>query len=75
MARSKGVKFVDVTSLTADRYEAMGQEKVKAMFGPDHTHTSPAGAELNAALVVEGLKGLKGNPLGKYMVAAGAGLK
>jgi lysophospholipase L1-like esterase len=66
LARSQNVQFVDVTTLAADRYEAMGEEKVKAMFGPDHTHTSPAGAELNAALVAEGLRRLKGNPLGKY---------
>ncbi|HEV2860846.1 MAG TPA: rhamnogalacturonan acetylesterase [Pyrinomonadaceae bacterium] len=66
LARAEGVRFVDVTSLTADRYEAFGQEKVKEFFGPDHTHTSPAGAELNATLVAEGLRRLKGDPLGKY---------
>jgi len=39
---------------------------VKSLFGPDHTHTSPAGAKLNAELVVAGLKTLKRNPLGRY---------
>lgn len=66
IARAEGVEFVDVTRIIADRYEALGQEKVKVYFGPDHTHTSPAGAEFNAAAVVAGLKALKGNPLGKY---------
>ncbi|HLM58932.1 MAG TPA: rhamnogalacturonan acetylesterase [Pyrinomonadaceae bacterium] len=66
LARSESVAFVDLTNLVADRYESLGQEKAREFFGPDHTHTSPAGAELNAALVAEGLKGLKGNPLGKY---------
>src|SRR5215204_4867856 len=66
LARAEGVRFVDVTSIIADRYEAMGEEKVKALFGPDHTHTSPAGAEFNAAAVVAGLKSLKGDPFKKY---------
>ncbi len=59
VARSEGVAFIDVTSIIADRYEALGQEKVQPLFGGDHTHTSPAGAEANAAAVVAGLKGLK----------------
>ncbi len=69
VARSQNVEFVDVTNIVADRYEALGQEKVKALFAGDHTHTSPAGAELNAALVAEALKALKGDPLGKYFSA------
>lgn len=59
IARSEGVPFVDLTNIVADKYESLGEEKVKEFFGPDHTHTSPAGAELNAASVVAGLKGLK----------------
>ena len=66
LARAEGVSFVDVTSIIAGRYEALGEEKVRALFGPDHTHTSPAGAEFNAAAVVAGLKGLKGDPFKKY---------
>ena len=58
LARAEGVRFVDVTNIVAGRYEALGEEKVKTLFGPDHTHTSPAGAEFNAAAVVAGLKGL-----------------
>jgi lysophospholipase L1-like esterase len=69
LARTEGVRFVDVTSIVADKYEALGEEKVKPLFGPDHTHTSPAGAEFNAAAVVAGLKGLKGDPFKKYFSA------
>ena len=69
LARSRGVRFVDVTNIIADGYEALGEEKVRALFGADHTHTSPAGAEFNASAVVAGLKGLRGNPLGKYFSA------
>lgn len=69
LARAEGVEFVDVTGIIAERYEALGQEKAKALFGPDHTHTSPEGADFNAAAVVAGLKGLKGDPLKKYFSA------
>lgn len=69
IARAAGVAFVDVTRIIADRYESLGQEKVKALFGPDHTHTSPAGAEFNASAIVAGLKGLKGDPFKKYFSA------
>jgi rhamnogalacturonan acetylesterase len=69
LARAEGVRFVDVTTLVADKYQALGEEKVKPLFGPDHTHTSPAGAEFNAESVVAGLKGLKGDPFKKYFSA------
>ena len=59
VARSQNVEFIDLTRIIADRYEQLGQERVQPLFGPDHTHTSPAGAELNAELVVVGLKTLK----------------
>lgn len=71
IAKSQGVAFTDVTKLIADKYEQMGEEKVKMMFGPDHTHTSPAGAELNASLVVVGLNTIKGRPFKRYLSAKG----
>lgn len=67
LARAQDVPFVDVTNIIADRYQSLGQEAVKAMFGPDYVHTSPAGAELNAASVVAGLKGLASTPLTNYL--------
>ncbi len=69
IARAQGVEFLDLTTIVADKYEALGQEKVQELFGGDHTHTSPAGAELNAASVVAGLKGLKGCGPCKYFSA------
>ncbi|HEX8142414.1 MAG TPA: rhamnogalacturonan acetylesterase [Pyrinomonadaceae bacterium] len=75
VAKSQNVAFIDLTNIIADRYEQMGQEKVKEMFGPDHTHTSPAGAELNASLVVAALKGLRDSPFIKYLSEQGAGVE
>ena len=58
-AEAGGAAFVDLNEITARRYEEMGEAKVKELFPNEHTHTSPAGAAINAASVVAGLKGLK----------------
>jgi lysophospholipase L1-like esterase len=68
IARTQHVLFIDVTKIIADRYEQLGEEKVKELFGPDHTHTSPAGAELNAALIVEGIKVIN-SPLKSFLAS------
>jgi lysophospholipase L1-like esterase len=70
-AQSQAVAFVDVTNIIANRYEKMGQEKVQEFFPEDHTHTTPAGADLNAAAVVSGLKGLRDCPLPGFLSAKG----
>jgi len=71
VASSEKVMFVDLTKIIADRYEQLGEEKVKELFATDHTHTSPAGAELNASLVVAGLQTLKGKPFSRYLSPKG----
>jgi hypothetical protein len=71
IAGSEKVMFVDMTKLIADKYEQLGEEKVKELFATDHTHTSPAGADLNASLVVAGLQTLRGKPLNRYLSAKG----
>jgi lysophospholipase L1-like esterase len=69
VALSQNVPFVDVTGLIADRYERMGEEKVKAFFPGDHTHTNPAGADFTAAAVVAGLRGINESPFTAYFSA------
>jgi lysophospholipase L1-like esterase len=71
LAKEQGLEFLDLTNIVANQYETMGEEKVKAMFGPDNVHTSPAGAELNAASVVSGLKQLKNVRLDAYLSEKG----
>jgi rhamnogalacturonan acetylesterase len=68
VAQSEGVYFVDLNQITADKYDQMGPDKVKDLFHGDHTHTNEAGARINAASVVEGLKQHKKHPLTKYVV-------
>ena len=53
--------FIDLNEIVARHYEELGQEKVKTEFftEKDHTHTTAAGARMNAAAVVEGIQSLK----------------
>jgi lysophospholipase L1-like esterase len=66
VARSENAAFVDLNEIVARRYEELGPEKVNTLFADEHTHTTLEGAELNAASVVVGLRGLKDNPLAAY---------
>ncbi len=72
VAEATGVAFVDVTRIIADRYQEMGPERVAALFPKDHTHTNAEGADLNAACVVAGLKGLRRGPWDKFVSGKGA---
>ena len=67
VASAEGVPFVDLNGIIAQRYEELGPEKVNALFADEHTHTTEAGAKLNAQCVVAGLESLKTNPLAPYL--------
>lgn len=75
VAKIEKVAFIDLNDIIARQYEAMGAEKVEPLFADEHTHTSLAGAEINAASVIAGLKGLKPNPLASYFLAKAAAVK
>lgn len=57
-ARQGGAAFIDLNELVAARYEEIGETTVREMFFKpgDHTHTTLAGAKLNAAMVAEGVR-------------------
>ena len=67
VAKAEGVAFVNLNDLVADRYDALGPEKVEPLFADEHTHTSAAGAELNAQCVIAGLQALTNNPLAPFL--------
>jgi lysophospholipase L1-like esterase len=71
VAKQEGIGLIDLNRMIADRYDAMGEARVEKLFADPHTHTSRAGAELNAAIVVSGLKALPGDPLAPYLSAQG----
>ena len=65
-AVATGAAFIDLNESAARRLEALGPEKVQALFGDARTHSTPAGALLNAETVVAGLKALKRPNLSRY---------
>ncbi len=67
--------FIDLNRLILRHYVGLTPEQVKAKyFTPrDNTHTSPVGAELNAACVIEGLRQLKHCNLRNYLLTESAG--
>ena len=67
IAKEEGVIFINLNAITADKYDAMGPEKVKEFFPGDHTHTNEAGARVNAASVAEGIRLQKTLTLNQYL--------
>lgn len=61
-----GVDFIDLHNITADALDEMGQEAAKEMFNHDHTHSSLAGARLNAKGIAKGLREIN-SPLRKLL--------
>lgn len=68
IAKETGAYFIDLNNITADKYDSMGPEQVKAFFPNEHTHTSPEGAHINAASVIDGIRRLKDCPLNNYII-------
>jgi len=71
VAEQEHVGFIGLNEIIARRYDALGEEKVEPLFADPHTHTSQAGAELNAECVVAGLKALSHDPVAAYFSAKG----
>jgi lysophospholipase L1-like esterase len=68
VAESEGVYFIDLNSITAEKYHVLGEAEVAKLFHKDHTHTNEDGAKINAASVVEGMKLLNGLSLINYLL-------
>jgi rhamnogalacturonan acetylesterase len=70
-AESGKAFFVDLNEIVAEHYEKDGQEKVGTAYftTKDHTHTSAAGARVNADSVIDGLKKLKRSPLKRFILS------
>lgn len=82
VAAQEEVFFIPLNQLIADRYEKEGETAVRSRYfnTRDHTHTIEAGARVNAAAVVAGIKASKRMPLNKYLTRqarkdAGFGVK
>jgi lysophospholipase L1-like esterase len=66
--------YIDLNEIVALEFERLGPEKVAPLFGDARTHSTPAGALLNAQMVVSGIRSLKKPDLKKYLSAAGKGI-
>lgn len=58
VARQSQSPFIDLYGLISDKYNRLGKRQVENLFADKHTHTSKAGAELNAETVALQLKPL-----------------
>ena len=71
--KSEKALFIDLNRIVMGKYAGMAVADIKGKYytPADNTHTSAAGAELNASCVAEGIRALKDCPLSKYLVDAG----
>jgi lysophospholipase L1-like esterase len=68
-ARISGARFIDLNTITANKYDALGQDATKPLFN-DNQHSRKAGAKLNAESVASGIRGLKDCPLAADLLPA-----
>jgi len=74
VAEKQHVGFIDLNEITARKYDALGEAAVEPLFGDPHTHTTLAGAVVNAESVVAGLKALPHDPVAKDFSGKGKGI-
>lgn len=74
-AAATDAAYIDLNQIVALEFERLGPEKVAPLFGDARTHSTPAGALLNAQLVVSGIRALKWPDLKKYLSPAGRSIK
>lgn len=67
VARSGGALFADLTMVVSDAYRKQGAQVVDTYFSDARTHTNEAGAQFNAARVVDAFNGLPGKPLARFL--------
>jgi lysophospholipase L1-like esterase len=69
-ARISGARFIDLNTITANKYDSLGQEATRAYFF-DLQHSVKVGAKLNAESVVSGLRELKDCPIAADLLPPG----
>lgn len=74
-AAASGAAFIDLNEIVALEFERLGPEKVEPLFGDKRTHSTPAGAYLNAGAVISGIRSLKTPALKKYLSRQGKAVK
>jgi len=69
-AAAEKALFIDLNRLVMARYVGLDPAEIKAKYftSADNGHTGPAGAELNASVVVEGIRGLENCNLRSFLL-------
>jgi len=70
VAAQTAVEYVDHTKYAVNRWQALGATTAKTYFPNDNTHTSPAGAVINAQAFVTAVKCESSTLFPKSQVAA-----
>lgn len=67
--KTPGPFFINLNELVARKYDVVGDSTLlqATYFVKDNVHTNAAGAKVNAAAVIDGLKDIKACPLNKYV--------
>lgn len=66
-AKTSGAVFIDLNTLAANRYDALGPEAARPYFN-DFQHTTKLGARVNAQSVVAGIRKLKDRKLAQTLL-------
>jgi len=74
-AAATDAAYIDLNEIVALEFERLGPDKVAPLFGDARTHSTPAGALLNAQMVVAGIRALKNPDLKKYLSATGKAIE
>ena len=67
--------YIDLNEIVALEFERLGPDKVAPLFGDARTHSTPAGALLNAQMVIAGVRVLKKPELKKYLSTTGKAIR
>lgn len=70
-AKASGAAFLNLNEIIAIEFERLGVEKVAPLFGDARTHSTQAGALLNAQMVISAIRSLKRPKLSGYLSEKG----
>ena len=75
VAENEKALFIDLNRITISHYAGLPPKEIKEKYftSADNTHTSPAGATLNAQSVIEGIRSLTNCPLASFLLPETAG--
>lgn len=74
-ARATGAAFIDLNEAIALEFERRGATPVASLFSDKRTHSTAAGALLNAQIVIAGMRALKNPNFNKYFSSRGKNVK